>query len=511
MLAHTSFVEYGKRGAWIIFPLLIGLSQIGCVWMGAITSFTSAPAAAPTTVSPSTITLRAAGATLSQNLSTSSITLSRPIEVVSGDVEIAQVWSKNAGSAADIVAPEGWLPVSNGLSTLADGGFSSTHALFYKVAGSSEPLSYIFATSSPSSQAGGEIIAYFGVDSTAPVDAAGCASGVLTPDYQGEATAPPITVSQSNEKILFLAASTRLPLPAVPISNQFNQVLKFSSDTYIGDWVYDQSVQNPGATSSLSLFTGGYQRYFACQIAIEPANTNPILLRSTSALTYNDGTDCTANAGAACNITISAPAGVRPGDFIFAQVAFSNANEYPVFTPPAGWTQLRVDQFMDTSAAFFEQYLFYKIATSNEPANYTFTQPTNSSDYNGGFIGVAFAYSSTNGSTPVDALSCNSGYPNSFGSLISAPSVVTSEPRDKLVFLYSVVGGRPYGTIDVLADFNQQWLNNDSVNSQSIYGADMSAPSAGVYGNKAINVGYGNDWFACQLGLNPLTQNGAAH
>ena len=110
----------------------------------------------------------------------------------------------------------------------------------------------------------------------------------------------------------------------------------------------------------------------------------------------------------------------------------------PFIRPPAGWTQIRADQY-NMNSHYGEQYLFYKVAGSSEPASYTFTQPTNSVDYCSDLGGEAIAYSGVNTASPVDASGCNYGYPNTYGSTISAPSITTANANDQLLFLYSIL------------------------------------------------------------------------
>ena len=72
----------------------------------------------------------------------SSLALSRPATTASGDVLIASVYARLAGSST-ITPPSGWTLIRRDSST---SGYSSlTQALYYKVAGSSEPTSYAWS------------------------------------------------------------------------------------------------------------------------------------------------------------------------------------------------------------------------------------------------------------------------------------------------------------------------------------------------------------------------------
>src|SRR5262245_57962009 len=77
-----------------------------------------------------------------------------------------------------------------------------------------------------------------------------------------------------------------------------------------------------------------------------------------------------ASAGAASgNITINVPTGTQANDVMIAGIGIS-ANA-PTVTAPAGWTLVR--QTNNTTATANALAIYRRMATSSEPANYTWT------------------------------------------------------------------------------------------------------------------------------------------
>jgi parallel beta-helix repeat protein len=120
-----------------------------------------------------------------------SITYSKPLGAVSGDVMVAQVM--NRGSSA-IAPPAGWTAVRDTFQ-----GTGEHMETFYKVAGSSEPASYTFTSSDADGKAGG-ISDWYGVNTTSPIDVTSGNSGSGT-----TLSALSVTTSAANEPVLFVA------------------------------------------------------------------------------------------------------------------------------------------------------------------------------------------------------------------------------------------------------------------------------------------------------------------
>ena len=92
-----------------------------------------------------------------------SIAVNRPAGTLWGQVMLASIVSNNDDPA--FTAPAGWTLVRQG--TITD---ALRHAVYWKVAGPSEPASYTWTTSSSRRLAGG-ITSFGGIDRAQPIDA----------------------------------------------------------------------------------------------------------------------------------------------------------------------------------------------------------------------------------------------------------------------------------------------------------------------------------------------------
>ena len=143
------------------------------------------------------------GAVVTNTTSGSTLTVPRPATTDAGDVLLASVHARLSGSVS-IKPPSGWNLIRRDSS--APDYHSLTQALYYKVAGSSEPASYSWTWSSTATAAGA-ILDFKGIDQSAPVDSH---SGASTPESRF-AVAPSVTTSASDDIVVgfFGLASTR--------------------------------------------------------------------------------------------------------------------------------------------------------------------------------------------------------------------------------------------------------------------------------------------------------------
>ena len=125
------------------------------------------------------------------------LSLSKPSGTTASDVLIAHVVVRGA-SKTSITPPSGWQLVRRDNTTGSIGV-----AIYYKVAGSSEPSSYSFSFSSYDDASGG-IAAYSGVDTASPIDAS---SGKYNSD-SSTMTAPSVTTTTPSDMLLFFGAVT---------------------------------------------------------------------------------------------------------------------------------------------------------------------------------------------------------------------------------------------------------------------------------------------------------------
>jgi uncharacterized repeat protein (TIGR01451 family) len=126
------------------------------------------------------------------------LAISKPANVISGDVLVAGI-SFRDGSTISVTPPAGWTLVRR-----TDQAAEIGLAVYYKVAGASEPASYAWTASPAASMAGG-IQAYSGVDSTTPVHVE---AGQATPSGTTHPT-PSVNTTVTNTMIVTTHAARR--------------------------------------------------------------------------------------------------------------------------------------------------------------------------------------------------------------------------------------------------------------------------------------------------------------
>ena len=157
-----------------------------------------------------------AGAVVSATTFGPTLTLPRPATTISSDVLVASV-SARLPSTASITPPTGWSLIRRDSS--ASGYSALTQALYYKVAGSSEPASYSWSLGSQASAAGA-VIDFKDVDPTAPVDSH---SGAFTPE-SGSIVAPSVTTASAGDTIVgfYGISSSKTIRPPTGMTEEFD-------------------------------------------------------------------------------------------------------------------------------------------------------------------------------------------------------------------------------------------------------------------------------------------------
>ncbi|MDB5170813.1 MAG: hypothetical protein JWO35_507 [Candidatus Saccharibacteria bacterium] len=131
-----------------------------------------------------------------------SITVTKPTGVVSGDVMIAAVGSASTAAIASTDVSNPWTVVTS--TSYGGGSTSSMVVSLVRVAGASEPASYDFAVASGSSHMAAGIAVYRGVSNSNPIDATGSSN-------TGTSTAPAtssITTATAQTKVIGIYGST---------------------------------------------------------------------------------------------------------------------------------------------------------------------------------------------------------------------------------------------------------------------------------------------------------------
>ena len=123
---------------------------------------------------------------------TLSLTINKPVGTAAGDVMIASIAVRP--NTAAITVPAGWTPVRRIDNANAN---ANSLAVYYKVAGASEPANYTWTFSTSTGSAGG-IQTFSGVDTDSPIDVEG---GQNTPSGLTHAT-PSVTTTVTNTMLV---------------------------------------------------------------------------------------------------------------------------------------------------------------------------------------------------------------------------------------------------------------------------------------------------------------------
>ena len=140
--------------------------------------------------SASTISFRAAAS--ASTWESLSLTIDKPSGTVAGDVMIASIALRPY--TATVTAPAGWTLVRR---IDNEGQRANSLAVYYKVAGGSEPANYAWTFSTSTAAAGG-IQTFAGVDTTKPIDVEG---GQTTANALSHAT-PSVATTVANTMIV---------------------------------------------------------------------------------------------------------------------------------------------------------------------------------------------------------------------------------------------------------------------------------------------------------------------
>ncbi len=124
-------------------------------------------------------------------------------------------------------------------------------------------------------------------------------------------------------------------------------------------------------------------------------------------------------------LTLLTPPGTAANDVLIAQV--SNRGTFSsTLTPPSGWNLIRRDPGTGTSGSAVTAALYWRLATSSEPASAVFTLTSSSTMQ---MVGGIAAYSGVHSSSPV----LTSGSATGLSATATAPSVTTTVADAMLV------------------------------------------------------------------------------
>ena len=421
---------------------------------------TATPTPTPTT-QPGAISLRAA-ASGNNGSGGSTLTLSAPAGIQSGDVLVAHVVVRSAGNV--ITPPAGW-----GLVLRQNSTGSIATAAYVKVAGASEPSSYTWSFGT-AGQASGGIAAYTGVNTTTPVDA----SHAQYNDSSSNVNNTGVTTTAANDMLVYAVGITTATTVNVPAG--FTQQWSATSSSTTTSEMSQEVFPAVGATGTIhGTHNGGANSNITLLIALKPSGgTATATPTPTSTATPTPTTQPGAislraaasgnNGSGGSTLTLSAPAGIQSGDVLVAHVVVRSAGN--VITPPAGWGLV----LRQNSTGSIATAAYVKVAGASEPASYTWSFGT-AGQASGGIA----AYTGVNTTTPVDA--SHAQY-NDSSSNVNNTGVTTTVANDMLVY---AVGITTATTVNVPAGFTQQWSTTSSSTTTSQMSQEVF-PAVGATG-----------------------------
>ena len=186
--------------------------------------------AAQSCTSPSVIAFRGAATTIGGD----SVTLAIPTATVAGDVLIAQL--VYAYPAATLTAPAAWTRVRLDTSGVA------VSAVFVKTAVAGEPGATFSLPAGTGASLGGGVLAYSGVDSSAPVEAAASRSS-----YGTTVTTPAVTTTRTGTMLVRLITKANETYVAPTGTTQ-----RWRLGSGGGTTASDEPFAGPGTTPSRS-------------------------------------------------------------------------------------------------------------------------------------------------------------------------------------------------------------------------------------------------------------------
>ncbi len=393
---------------------------------------------------------RTPGTIATTSTTVTSIAVPKPAGTVSGDFLLADISERGTPT---ITPPSGWTLLNSTAS-----GTTVTDAVYYKVAGSSEPASYTFSFSTATS-ATGAIMGYVGVDTTNPIDT----SGVVTDTNVTSHTAPAVTTTSPDDMLLVILASDGNSTVTKDAQTTQQWFLKSAaaSNNVESDGA-DQVVTKTGSTGTRSVTTATAQSSVVRSIALKSRPVAPIAFR--------DVATATTGASILTPLVVPRPAKALPGDLLVADVSLVGA---PTITTPPGWTALPPQVI----AGLLTDEIFYKVATSSEPTSYSFAFSAATSA-----TGAITAYSGVDPLNPIDVSAVATD--GSTTTTHTAPSVTTTSPADTALFILDAAGN---SAVTPDAQTTQRWnLATTAATNVQSNGADQLIAAAGATGTRTI-------------------------
>jgi len=449
------------------------------------------------------------------------VTISLPDNVQSGDVLLAQIIVYD-GSASDVPRlPNGWNSIRH---DAVNSGNEATSWLYYKVADSGEPASYGWSINS--NFAAGVMGAWRGASSS-PIDTSSGATSAGTSPLSVAASS--LTPANNNELQVYFYGSRSHAGPIITLSNALN--LRFgTSSSKEGFTLAFADLAAPFANNPSSVYfasarisggavmTGQALLLIPTSQSATPTPTGTMLATKTATATMtmtatasptvmptSPGPTPTAlatptltttpiassmptpttspassisfvgagpladHSSTVTTVTVGLPSGIQSGDTLLAQIIVYDGNASDVPTAPSGWDSIREDSANSGNQA--TSWLYYKVAGANEPPFYKWNIGANwAAGVMGAWRGAspspinAASGATAGGATPI---------------FVSAPSLTAAASNELQVYFYASQSHA--GPIISLPNAITQRFNTaSSKEGFTLAFADLAAPPVDV-------------------------------
>lgn len=220
--------------------------------------------AAPSAVPPAGITFRAS-ASASNGGGATTITVSKPSGTANGDLLLASIYVRGAGSTASVTSPSGWTLIRRDDDSAGVTGGVGSLVTYYRLAGNAEPASYTWSFDSTRRAMAG-IVGYSGVASIAPTDASSGQTGFGT-----SVTAPSLNTSVNGAMLVGLFALFEGGQSFTPPLGMTERIDASDIGANLTLEITDERRSAAGATGARAALSPFSDSYLGQLIALKPA------------------------------------------------------------------------------------------------------------------------------------------------------------------------------------------------------------------------------------------------
>jgi galactose oxidase-like protein/glyoxal oxidase-like protein len=419
----------------------VSLALAATAWLAPLAA--QAQPATPTFRSASSATLGGSvnfRAASSAATSSATLVIAQPVGTIEGDVMIASIGIRPP--SATITAPAGWILVRriNNASATAN-----ALAVYRKVAGAAEPVSYAWTLGGSTHSVGG-IQSFSGVNTASPINVE---NGRTTPYALTHPT---------------LSVSTTVANTVLVTSHTFSSAASWTAPPGMTE-AFD--ITTPAAPNSAGqAILGSWVRQAA-------AGATGVKAATASNDADVGNTHVLALQGAATNgLSIAPPAGTAANDVLIASIGVRPPSA--TLTPPPGWALVR--RINNANATANALAVYRKAASADEPGSYSWA--VGGATYAVGGIQAFFNVDTAN---PIDV---ENGQSTAYALGHPTPSVTTTVANTMLVTSHTFSSASSWTPPAGMAESFDQSSGAANSTGQSIGGNRVLQAGAGATGVK---------------------------